>query len=100
MRLLGLLPLACALVLAPADARTTRSAKAKAEFQRENPCPSTGKHRGRCPGFVIDHVEPLCAGGADRPSNMQWQTIADAKVKDKEEWKHCRALHRRPYVRG
>jgi hypothetical protein len=24
------------------------------------------------PGYVIDHFEPLCAGGADDPSNMQW----------------------------
>lgn len=43
------------------EATTQRSAKAKAEFRRFNPCPSTGEIRGRCPGYVIDHVEPLRA---------------------------------------
>jgi hypothetical protein len=33
---------------------------------------------------------PLWAGGADHASNLQWQTIADAKAKDREERKQCR----------
>jgi hypothetical protein len=45
---------------------------------------------GKCPGYVIDHITPLCAGGADRWSNMQWQTVEEAKVKDHEERKLCR----------
>jgi hypothetical protein len=97
MRLLGLLPLVCALVLtpgAPAEGRTARSAQAKAAFQRANPCPSTGRHRGRCPGYVIDHVEPLCAGGADRPENMRWQTVEEGRRKDVEEHRRCRLLRR------
>ena len=28
---------------------------------------------------------PLKRGGADSPSNMQWQTIEEAKAKDKWE---------------
>jgi hypothetical protein len=39
---------------------------------------------------VIDHVNPLCAGGPDHPSNMQWQTVADAKIKDRAERRMCR----------
>jgi hypothetical protein len=31
---------------------------------------------------------PDCQG-ADEPSNMQWQTVADAKVKDKWEREGC-----------
>jgi hypothetical protein len=27
--------------------------------------------------------------GADRPENMQWQTVEDAKAKDKTERKGC-----------
>jgi hypothetical protein len=34
---------------------------------------------------VIDHVQALKHGGADTPSNMQWQTIEAAKAKDKIE---------------
>jgi len=44
---------------------------------------------GRCPGYVVDHVKPLECGGADAPSNMQWQTVADGKAKDKTEGR-CR----------
>lgn len=32
-------------------------------------------------GYVIDHIVPLACGGADAPSNMQWQTVAAAKDK-------------------
>jgi hypothetical protein len=35
------------------------------------------------PGYVVaDHVVPLAYSGRD-PSNMQWQTTADAKAKDR-----------------
>jgi hypothetical protein len=65
--------------------RIKRSSSAKSAFKRQQPCPSTGKATGRCPGYVIDHIKPLECGGADAPSNMQWQTIADGKAKDKTE---------------
>jgi len=41
---------------------------------------------------VIDHKVPLAEGGADVPSNMQWQTTAEARAKDKVECggKKCR----------
>lgn len=69
--------------------RIKRSSSAKNEFKHDHPCPATGKSSGRCPGYVIDHVNPLECGGADAPSNMQWQTIADGKAKDKTEG-NCR----------
>ena len=65
--------------------RIERSANAKASVQRTNPCPSTGKASGACPGYVVDHVKPLKRGGADSPSNMQWQTKQAAREKDKTE---------------
>ena len=71
------------------DGRIERSGAAKDAFKRQQPCPSTGRGSGACPGYVIDHVKPLECGGADAPSNMQWQTIAAGKAKDKTE-RYCR----------
>ncbi len=65
--------------------KIARSQKAKDSFRKHHPCPSTGRTTGACPGYVIDHIRPLKRGGADDPSNMQWQTRADAKAKDKWE---------------
>ena len=62
-----------------------RSESAKYNFKKSHPCPSTGSSTGACSGYVVDHVIPLCAGGTDSPSNMQWQTIKDAKAKDAVE---------------
>ena len=62
-----------------------RSAHVKEEFRRSHPCPATGKKYGACPGWVVDHVQALKRGGADDPSNMQWQTTAQAKAKDRIE---------------
>ena len=38
---------------------------------------------------MVDHIIPLACGGADGPSNMQWQTVAESKAKDKWERKGC-----------
>jgi len=73
------------------DAKTQRSAAAKRAFRALSPCPSTNQIRGACPGYVVDHIDPLCAGGADHPDNMQWQTVQDAKLKDSLERQQCRA---------
>jgi hypothetical protein len=67
-----------------------RSRAARADFQRQHPCPATGKSSGACPGYVVDHVQPLACGGADAPSNMQWQTTAEGKAKDKWERGGCK----------
>lgn len=66
-----------------------RSKSERAAFHRENPCPSNGQRRGACPGYIVDHVVALACGGLDRPSNMQWQTIEEAKAKDRWERKNC-----------
>jgi hypothetical protein len=67
------------------NGRIKRNAGAKHTFEREHPCPSTGRTSGSCPGYVVDHVNPLECGGADAPSNMQWQTSVEAKAKDRTE---------------
>jgi hypothetical protein len=62
-----------------------RSKAAANAFHRSHPCPANGKTSGPCPGYVIDHIVALKRGGADWPSNMQWQTKAEAKAKDRVE---------------
>lgn len=56
-----------------------RSASQKKAFMK-----SSGFPKGR-KGWVVDHIIPLKKGGCDCPSNMQWQTKAEAKEKDKWE---------------
>lgn len=67
-----------------------RSEATKDAFKHLHPCPANGKTAGRCPGYVIDHKVALACGGVDSPFNMQWQTVAEGKAKDKWERKGCR----------
>lgn len=41
------------------------------------------------PGYVVDHIIPLCACGVDTPENMQWQTVEDGLAKDRLEISAC-----------
>jgi len=50
---------------------------------------STGRTTGACPGYRRDHVVPLACGGPDAVRNMQWQTIVDARAKDRWERRAC-----------
>ena len=63
--------------------RIKRSAAAKHDFMKQS-----GYRHGR-PGYVVDHIVPLACGGADAPSNMQWQSAVEAKAKDRVERKGC-----------
>jgi len=64
--------------------RTKRSEAAKDQFMRQS------GHPHGWPGHVVDHRVPLACGGADAPSNMQWQTTEEAKAKDRVERQGCR----------
>jgi hypothetical protein len=73
----------------------TRSRAVLLAFVKMNPCPSTGKRETHCPGFVLDHIEPLCLIGkaGDVVENLQWQRYRpDSLEKDKEERAWCRML--------
>lgn len=63
-----------------ANGKIKGSEAARRAFMR-----STGYPNGR-PGYVVDHTIPLERGGLDDPSNMQWQTVEQAKVKDKSKY--------------
>jgi len=85
--------LACCILLVTslntASASEHRSRAVTREFQREHPCPSTGRTSGACPGYRKDHIVPLACGGPDAVSNLQWQTISDARAKDAWERRAC-----------
>lgn len=66
-----------------------RSAAEVAAFKRSNPCPANGLRRGGCPGHQVDHIRPLCAGGEDKPSNMQWITTGDHRFKTFVDVREC-----------
>lgn len=86
MKLIVIITLLLAVAL-PALARDRGQVRA---FRRTHPCPATGKAAGSCPGWVVDHVVPLCLGGADHPVNMQWQEREASLKKDIEERRACR----------
>jgi hypothetical protein len=91
MRILVMLLFCLPLVAQPSEARNPRSHAAKRDFVAAHPCPSTGSHKVKnCHGYVIDHVNPLCNGGPDAASNLQWQTMRDARIKDRWERAICR----------
>ena len=58
-------------------------------FRKANPCPATGSTSGACPGYVVDHAYPLCAGGLDIPANMIWQDTKASYIKDRIERELC-----------
>lgn len=91
---LALLVSGMLLFSAQLEAKIIRSQSAKNAFKRNNPCPANGARAGPCKGYVVDHIKPLCAGGADNPGNMQWQTVKDAAKKDRRERVLCR--HKKP----
>ncbi len=91
MRLLRRLLCFFILSCLAAGVAEARSGWARSAFRRVNPCPATGATSGPCEGYVIDHKEPLCAGGADAPANMQWQARAEALEKDRLERAVCMA---------
>src|SRR3954471_12158103 len=95
MLLARLLALSAIAIALPAlGAEQYRDPHQRAAFVKAHPCPASGKTRGACPGYVVDHIKPLCAGGEDHPRNMQWQTVEDAKRKDRTEAQECRAIRK------
>jgi hypothetical protein len=65
------------------NGKIKRSPAAREEFMKQSGFPKGRK------GYVVDHIVPLECGGADTPANMQWQTGAQAKLKDRSE-RNCR----------
>lgn len=83
MKMLGAILLAGAMLLATAAEARDRGEVRR--FKKAHPCPFTKRQ-----GCIVDHVVPLCAGGADKISNMQWQTKRQSYRKDTVERRQCR----------
>lgn len=89
VRLITILLLCFSLSAHPCDIKRDKHGKIYRDkivvkhFMKE-----TGYPYGR-PGYVVDHIIPLCACGKNELSNLQWQSIEEAKKKDKEERKLC-----------
>ena len=89
MRAAAIFLIAACVLSTGAEARIKRSQSAKVEFKEENPWPTSGARKGPCKGYVIDRVHPLACGGLDASVNMQWQTVAEGKAKDRWERRVC-----------
>jgi hypothetical protein len=79
------------LAAAAPAAERQRPSNAEIHFRLANPCPATGETSGACPGYVVDRVIPVTCGGAENAENMQWQTLAEAREKDRWERIGCRS---------
>lgn len=73
---------------APCQVPTPRRPETIREFKR-----LTGYPRGR-PGWVVDHIVPLCACGDDAVYNLQWQEKKASLAKDRFERETCAALRK------
>jgi hypothetical protein len=85
------LALATLVALLPIADASPRSPAVKAEFRKANPCPSTGRTRGACPGWEVDHRHAMMCGGPDAVENLQWLTVEAHRAKTRIERRECRA---------
>lgn len=85
MKLRALYVLCLLLVALSLDAATRHRAPIAAFMKASG-------HPNGWAGHVIDHIIPLCAGGQDVPSNMQWQELAASYRKDVFERALCAAM--------
>jgi len=60
-------------------ASTCRNPAVKHQFDKQQGYPHGRKN------YIVDHVCALVRGGIDDPKNMQYQTIAESKAKDRIE---------------
>jgi hypothetical protein len=83
-----LLALVLALTVATVQARDPKVVYA---FKKTHVCPSTGVTSASkaCPGYVVDHMIPLCLGGPDSVENMAWQEQKASFQKDALERSLC-----------
>ena len=77
------------LLLLVSHTAHARSSAQVYRFKQMEPCPATGQSKGPCPGWQVDHIIPLCAGGDDKLWNMQWLSVGDHRWKTFVDIKEC-----------
>lgn len=88
-KLLVFFLLSLSIIPCHVSAKVKRDPSQVRAFKRLSPCPANGRSKGSCPGWIVDHIKALACGGADSPANMQWQTVEQAKAKDRWELDEC-----------
>ena len=88
------------LICLPAFAKIPRDKAQVRAFRAEQTCPATGLKRGACPGWHVDHIIALCAGGEDHPRNMQWITKEDHRFKTLVDVRECRRIRTKEGFHG
>lgn len=81
--------LATSIASGTGEAKSVRDPEVRRAFMKLHPCPSTGKTKGACPGWQVDHIIPLCFYGVDATWNMGWKTVRDHREKTKLDVKVC-----------
>lgn len=85
----------CLALAFSAFAQPIQRSKAEVRaFRQAAPCPATGRRSGACPGWAVDHIKPLCAGGEDKPHNMQWIQDPDHRFKTLVDVRECRRFRK------
>ena len=87
-----------ALLLLASCATHARSAAQVYRFKQMEPCPATGQSKGPCPGWQVDHIIPLCAGGDDKLWNMQWLSVDDHRFKTFVDVRECLRKRHQPLL--
>lgn len=87
-----LMVLLLAILLMSVAFADARDAKQVYAFRKANACPATAKAgMGACPGWVVNHIIPLCYGGQDAPANMEWEQSAPSFKRDAFERAICKS---------
>lgn len=90
MKKLAAFVIAAMFICSATEARISRDRAEVRAFRSEHLCPATQAKRGPCPGWQVDHVVALCAGGPDKRENMQWISSEDHRFKTYVDVRECR----------
>ncbi len=60
-------------------------AQMRLAYERNHPCPATGKIFGSCPGYVIYYAPPSKRVVSSDPWQMQWMTEEEERA-SRAEW--------------